>query len=50
MPIDENLLWSRTIDPITGKIVKEETFVNAALTGLAVVAVVVLLAVLVSIL
>jgi hypothetical protein len=29
--LNENLLWARTISP-TGKIVKEETFLGAALT------------------
>lgn len=37
--IDESLLWSRTIDPIKGKIVKEETFLNAALATVVFVAV-----------
>jgi hypothetical protein len=48
--IDNDILWSRTIDPISGKIVKEETFLNAALTFLALCGAVAVIAVLVSIL
>ena len=33
--IDSNLLWARAIDPMTGRIVKQHTFLGAALTVIA---------------
>lgn len=36
--IDNNLLWVRTIDPISEKIVKEPTFLTIAMIGVALMA------------
>lgn len=36
--LDEGLLWYRTIDPMCGKIVREETFLGAAVAGIVLIA------------